>query len=109
MSLKHLRLSDGYLHDAQSDAQSLRGRIDSAFESGYMALLAVLDDDERVMEDHPSVKAIGMACARLHLNPALSMALARRRYSPTERSDLAAVLKWAESIRARARSLPMVR
>jgi hypothetical protein len=102
VSERQLRLSDVYLRDAHSDAQSLRGRIDCAFESGYLALLAVLADDERP-DEHPSIEAVERACARLDLEAETAVRLAKARYYPAERDDLTAVLAWAESVRARAK------
>ncbi len=54
---RQMRLSDVYWRDAQSDAQSMRGRVDCAFEAGYTALLAVLPESEHPSE-HPSFDAI---------------------------------------------------
>jgi hypothetical protein len=80
MSTKHLAMSDTFLQDAHSDAQSMRGRIDCAFEAGYLALLAVLTDDERPTDEHPSVEAIARAYARLERDIAPDVRLAGAHY-----------------------------
>jgi hypothetical protein len=103
MTTKHLTMSDTFLQDAKSGTGSLRGRIDCAFESGYLALLGVLTDDERPRDEHPSINAIEQACARLDLEAEQGVVLARARYYPAERDNLEEVLAWAESVRARAK------
>jgi hypothetical protein len=61
---RQMRLSDVYLRDARDEQNSMRGRIDLAWESGYLALLAVLPDGELPTE-HPSYDAIARAYAIL--------------------------------------------
>lgn len=91
------------LGDARSASQSLRGRIDCAFESGYQALLAVLGDEERRSNDHPDAMLIVRACARLDLETEMALRLAKARYYPAEHSEFEHVLRWAEQVRARAK------
>ena len=75
-----MRLSDVYLRDAHSEQQSMRGRIDCAFEAGYLALLAVLPEDELPREEHPSVDAIARAYARFERDLAPDVREADARY-----------------------------
>ena len=99
----HLALSDAYIADARGPIQSERGRVDCAFDSGYHALLAVLTRDERPREDPPSVNAVQLACTRLGVDVETGVRLAQQRYSADERDGLAAVMVWAEQVRARAK------
>ena len=95
-------LSDAYLADANGPIQSPRGRVDCAFDAGYHALLAVLKESERP-QGQPTAEAVRLACTWLKLDAEVGVLRAQRRYSATERDDLAVVLSWAEDVRARAK------
>jgi len=105
VSRAHLDRADEYLSDARSDAQSARGRSDSAFEAGYLTLLSVLTLPEReVPPEHPNVDVISLGSSRLGIDAAVGLRFLDNRYS-AEGSETTAVVAWAESLRARVQTL----
>jgi hypothetical protein len=105
ISLPHISMSDVYLRDALSDAQSQRGLVDCALDSAYFALLSVLSSNERRGSEHPNAHLIEMASRRLGLDPSVGMTMMRSRYSPAQHPTLSEALEWAEGVRAKVRAL----
>ncbi len=101
-------LSDSYLRDASSNAQSHRGRIDSAFEAGYAALLSVLTPTERNVPEHPHSGAASLAAKRLGVDGSQAAYMVRTRYSVDQGPDLAEAMAWAACVRARVQGLELV-
>lgn len=104
-SVPHLQMSDDFMRDALSSALSPRGSVDAAFESGYLALLSVLAEDERRAHEHPSQKVMQIVGSRFGFDVSLGLRLLESRYSVDECSSLAEALAWAEDIRKRVRAL----
>ena len=105
ISKAHMAMSDCYLRDAGYGGQSPRGRVDTAFDSGYLALLSVLTDEERRSHEHPSPQVVEIASRRLALDPGRGVFLQSCRYSGDDMPALPDVLGWAEGVRARVREL----
>ena len=101
VSRAHVRASDAYLKDANSHAQSERGRYDCALDSGYLALLSVLTADERDVADHPSERAVRLAAYRLKVDVADSLRLLRSRHSAEVSPSVSVALGWAQAVRKR--------
>jgi hypothetical protein len=96
-----MRLSDDFMRDARSDAQSTRGRIDCAFESGYFAMLSLFTPEERKSVEHPSLELLDEAARRLNIDPEPGILLGRTRYAANdeERLSLEEALSWANAVR----------
>lgn len=105
VSRAHMTLSDNYLQDALSEAQSERGRVDCAVDAAYAALLGVLTSTERDVLDHPNPEVAVLAARRLGVDEAQVAHMVGTRYSVDERPELKVVLAWAEGIRTRVRQL----
>ena len=105
ISNAHVRASDTYLKDANSPAQSERGRFDCALDAGYLALLSVLTAEERDVVDHPSEHAAAIAAERLGVDAALVLHFLRLRHSAEIAPSSQEALAWALSVRERVRQL----
>ena len=105
ISNAHVRASDTYLKDANSPAQSERGRFDCALDAGYLALLSVLTAAERDVPDHQSECVAEIAAQRLGLDDALALRFLRLRHSAEVAPSTQEALAWALMVRSRVRQL----
>lgn len=95
-----LAASDTYLRDALSGHQSEPGRWDAAFESGYLAILSVLSQLERDVEDHPNEIAMLLALERIGVDAEQGQSLVRMRYAAEKTASFEEVLAWATLVRS---------
>jgi hypothetical protein len=97
-------MSDQFFGDAQCSAQSQRGKIDCAVDSGYFALLSVLSPGERDRSDHPNEDVLSAAARRLNIDAQAGHRLLSARWAvDDQRPSLVEAMAWAESVRRAVR------